>query len=168
MGRKLHYLYNNAQLTILVVLRVIIGWYFLYEGLAKVFTPNWTAYGYLMDSKGIFSSLFTTIAENPNLLAISDTLNTYGLIIIGLLLILGLFEKVGYIGAVALLLLYYIAHPPLLNVEYLLPSEGSYLWVDRNLIMLFTVVVLYLFPTAHIIGLDRMIYKRRVKEKVYV
>ncbi len=160
MNHRLQKQYSNFQLTSLVVLRVLIGWYFLYEGLAKVFTPNWTAYGYLIDSKGLFSSLFTTIAENPNLLAISDTLNIYGLVIIGLLLILGLFEKVGYLGAAALLLLYYLAHPPLLNVEYLFPSEGSYLWVDRNLIMLASVVVLLAFPTAKRIGLDRLIFKK--------
>lgn len=54
MNNKIHYSYSNIQLTFLVILRVLIGWYFLYEGLAKVFTPNWTAFGYLIDSKGIF------------------------------------------------------------------------------------------------------------------
>ncbi|MDD4697411.1 MAG: DoxX family membrane protein, partial [Fermentimonas sp.] len=136
------------------------GWYFLYEGLAKVFTPNWTAYGYLVDSKGLFSPIFRSIAENPDILAISDFINIWGLVIIGLLLILGLFEKLGYIGAAALLVLYYLAHPPLLNVEYLFPTEGSYLWVDKNLIMLFTVIVLYLFPTAKVIGIDRLIFNK--------
>ena len=64
MNNKIHYSYSNIQLTFLVILRVLIGWYFLYEGLAKVFTPNWTAFGYLIDSKGIFSPIFTAIAEN--------------------------------------------------------------------------------------------------------
>ena len=160
MNNKLRYPYNNIQLTFVVILRVLIGWFFLYEGLAKVFTPNWTAYGYLVDSKGLFSPIFRSIAENPDILAISDFINIWGLVIIGLLLILGLFEKLGYIGAAALLVLYYLAHPPLLNVEYLFPTEGSYLWVDKNLIMLFTVIVLYLFPTAKVIGIDRLIFNK--------
>lgn len=160
MNNKLRYPYNNIQLTFVVILRVLIGWYFLYEGLAKVFTPNWTAYGYLVDSKGLFSPIFRSIAENPDILAISDFINIWGLVIIGLLLILGLFEKLGYIGAAALLVLYYLAHPPLLNVEYIFPTEGSYLWVDKNLIMLFTVIVLYLFPTAKVIGIDRLIFNK--------
>lgn len=164
MNDKLYYPYKNNQLTFLVILRMLIGWYFLYEGLAKIFSPNWTAYAYLTDSKGLFSPLFKALTENPDLLAISDFLNIWGLTIIGLLLILGLFEKLGYIGAGALLLMYYLAHPPLLNVEYILPSEGSYLWVDRNLIMLFTVIVLYLFPTGKKIGIDRFIFnKQKVK-----
>lgn len=159
MNNKL-YPYSNTQLTFLVISRMLIGWYFLYEGLAKVFTPNWTAYGYLTDSQGLFGPLFRALAENPNLLAISDFINIWGLTIIGLLLILGLFEKLGYLGAGALIILYFLAHPPLLNVDYIFPTEGSYLWVDKNLIMLFTVIILYLFPTAKKIGMDRFIFKK--------
>ncbi len=144
----------------LVTLRVLIGWYFLYEGLTKILSPNWTSYGYLMDSKGLFAPLFTMIAENPAMLAVVDNLNIYGLTLIGILLILGLFERISYIGAAVLLMLYYISHPPLLTAEYLFPTEGSYLWVDKNMIMLATVITLFYFPTSRIIGLDRAIFKR--------
>lgn len=161
MNTNSNYAYTNTQLSWLVVLRVLIGWFFLYEGLAKILTPNWTSYGYLMDSKGFFSPLFTMLAQNSSLMIITDFINIYGLTIIGLLLILGLFERVGYVGAAILLLLYYLSHPPLLNVEYLLPSEGTTLWVDKNFIMLVSVIVLYLFPTSRIIGLDRAIFKDR-------
>lgn len=153
--------YSNFQLTILVLLRVGTGWYFLYEGLSKVFTPNWTAYGYLIDSKGLFAPIFKSIANNPGLMAFADTINIYGLVIIGLLLILGLFEKLGYVAAALLVLLYYLSHPPLLNVEYLFPTEGSYLWVDRNLLMFISIIALYAFPTAKRIGLDRLIFNKR-------
>lgn len=157
--KKSLFAYSNAQLYSLVTLRVLIGWYFLYEGLAKVFTPNWTSYGYLIDSKGIFAPVFNAIANNHNLLSIIDFINIWGLVVIGLLLILGLFEKLGYIGAAALITLYYIAHPPLLYADYLFPTEGSYLWVDKNLIMLATIVTLFLFPTGRKIGLDKLIFK---------
>ena len=84
MNKGYGYAYTNAQLSWLVVLRVLIGWFFLYEGLAKIFSPNWTSYGYLMDSKGLFSPLFTMIAESQSLIAIADFINIYGLTIIGL------------------------------------------------------------------------------------
>jgi len=104
--------YTKTQLVLLVILRVLIGWYFLYEGLSKVFAPNWSAYGYLMDSKGIFASLFTAIAENPTLLSIANFANIYGLILIGLSLILGLFANVGQIGAIFfwLFIIFHIRH----------------------------------------------------------
>jgi DoxX. len=152
--------YSSTRLFWLVALRVLIGWYFLYEGLAKAFTPNWTAYGYLMDSQGMFAPIFRFIAENPTMMVVADLINVWGLIIIGLMLILGLFEKAGYVGAACLLVLYYLSHPPLLNVEYILRPEGSYLWVDKNLIMLAATILLYYFPTSGRIGLDKIIFKK--------
>ena len=160
MKRNTNNNYSNIQLFWLVSLRVLIGWYFLYEGLAKVFSPKWTAYGYLMDSQGLFAPLFRRIAENPALMSAADFINIWGLTVIGLLLIIGLFEKAGYIGAALLLTLYYLSHPPLLNVEYILRPEGSYLWVDKNLIMLAATILLFCFPTSVKIGLDRIIYKK--------
>lgn len=155
--------YTKTQLVLLVILRVLIGWYFLYEGLSKIFAPNWSAYGYLMDSKGIFASLFTAIAENPTLLSIANFANIYGLILIGLSLILGLFANIGQIGAIFFLALYYLSHPPLINATYILPAEGSYLWVDKNLIMMSALLVLIVFPNSVHIGLDRFFEKNSTK-----
>lgn len=152
--------YSKLQRYALFILRILIGWYFLYEGLAKVFTPNWSAYGYLIDSKGIFASLFMRLAENPVLLEATNFINIWGLTIVGLILILGLFTNIGYIGAMIFLLLYYLSHPPLLFAEYILPTEGSYLWVDKNLILLATVAVLMLFPASRAIGFESLLFRK--------
>jgi thiosulfate dehydrogenase [quinone] large subunit len=151
--------YSKPQLISLVTLRVVIGWYFLYEGLAKVFSPNWTSYGYLMDSEGAFASIFKEMAMNPTMTQIADILNIYGLIVIGLCLIVGAFSKLAKLGAMGLLAMYYLSHPPLLDVNYILRPEGSYLWIDKNTIAFFALVVLLYFPTSKQIGLDRYIFK---------
>lgn len=151
--------YSKPQLISLVTLRVVIGWYFLYEGLAKVFSPNWTSYGYLMDSEGAFASIFKEMAMNPTMTQIADILNIYGLIVIGLCLIVGAFSKLAKLGAMGLLAMYYLSHPPLLDVHYILRPEGSYLWIDKNTIAFFALVVLLYFPTSKQIGLDRYIFK---------
>lgn len=151
--------YSKPQLISLVTLRVVIGWYFLYEGLAKVFSPNWTSYGYLMDSEGAFASIFKEMAMNPTMTQIADILNIYGLIVIGLCLIVGAFSKLAKLGAMGLLAMYYLSHPPLLDVHYILRPEGSYLWIDKNTIAFFALVVLLYFPTSKEIGLDRYIFK---------
>ena len=156
--------YSKPQLISLVTLRVVIGWYFLYEGLAKVFSPNWTSYGYLMDSEGAFASIFKEMAMNPTMTQIADILNIYGLIVIGLCLIVGAFSKLAKLGAMGLLAMYYLSHPPLLDVNYILRPEGSYLWIDKNTIAFFALVVLLYFPTSKQIGLDRYIFKLK-KEK---
>lgn len=155
--RSKNIFYTNGQLTLLVILRMLIGWHFLYEGVVKLWNPNWSAGGYLLDSKGAFSGLFYAMAGNPGILKVVDFLNVWGLIFIGLALILGLFTRLATIGGIVLLAFYYLSHPALIGVKYALPSEGSYLLVNKNLIELFALAVLFVFPTGKIIGLDRLI-----------
>lgn len=157
--------YSHPQLYALVALRTLIGWYFLYEGLIKFFNPNWTSFGYLKDSKGLFTFFFEFLTKHEWLMSIVDIINVYGLIAIGLFLILGFFARTASFGAIALLGMYYLSHPPLIAVNYMLPPEGSYLWVDKNLIMLCAVVVLILFPTSKRIGLDRLAFHKKSKNK---
>lgn len=156
--------YTRPQLIGLVALRILIGWYFLYEGLVKVLNPHWTSLGYLKDSKGLFAPFFKFLTEHEVIMNIVDTINIYGLVIIGLFLILGCFVRFAGLGAIALLGLYYLSHPPLLDVSYMLPTEGSYLWIDKNLIMMCAIVVLILFPTSKHIGLDRIIFRKKSRK----
>ena len=151
--------YSSRQLTLLVSLRVLIGWHFLYEGLTKIMNPDWSSIGFLLDSKGPFAELFYSLANNPGVLNAVDFLNVYGLIAIGLGLILGAFSRVALIGGMVLLTFYYLSHPPFVGISFDAPTEGKYLWVNKNLIELFALAVLYVFPTSKIIGLDRLFCK---------
>ena len=153
--------YSNAQLSMLVVLRVLIGWHFLYEGFVKLLNPNWSSVGYLLDSEGFLSGFFETIASNPNSLAVADFLNMWGLIAIGLGLMLGCLTRVAIISGITLLAFYYLSHPPFIGLKYSMPTEGSYLIVNKILIELFALIVLYLFPSSRQIGLDKFLFKAK-------
>ena len=72
--------YNQLQLIALTTLRVLIGWHFLYEGLAKLLKGTWSAKGFLMQSKWIFAPIFKEIADSPGLLNVVDQLNMWGLV----------------------------------------------------------------------------------------
>ena len=100
------------------------------------------------------------MASQAELLKVIDFLNIWGLILIGLSLILGLFTKVGLWSGVALLGMYFLSHPPFIGVEYGLPSEGSYLLVNKTLIEMVAMIVLVYFPTGKYIGIDRLICKK--------
>lgn len=152
---------NKSQLFWLVSLRVIIGWHFLYEGMVKLFNPNWSSIGYLLDSQGWFKEIFYWMASNPTILNTIDFLNVWGLIAIGLGLILGLFTRVALCGGIALLLMYYLSHPPFIGLMYGMPTEGSYLFVNKTLIELVALAVLWVFPANRIIGLDRLIFRKK-------
>jgi uncharacterized membrane protein YphA (DoxX/SURF4 family) len=155
--------YSNAQLTVLILLRLTIGWHFLYEGIAKLFTPNWSSASYLDSSRWILRDVFNWIASNPSVLKAVDFLNTWGLILIGLGLLFGVLSRVASISGMVLLLLYYIAHPPFIGSGFGAPTEGHYLIVDKVLIELLALAVLTIFPTSSIAGLRQlvMMFERR-------
>lgn len=155
--------YTSMQLFWLVALRILIGWHFLYEGLVKVANPNWSSAGYLMDSHGLLEGFFQSMAMNQSVLMVVDFINMWGLVAIGLGLILGCFSMIALSGGIILLLFYYFSHPPFVGLKYGLPMEGSYLVVNKNLIELAAMVVLLLFPTSKIVGIDRLILKRKNK-----
>jgi thiosulfate dehydrogenase [quinone] large subunit len=154
--------YGNFQLTALVALRMLIGWHFFYEGLAKLLNPYWTSAGYLSESKWWFSDLFISLAASPGALGVVDFLNTWGLIAIGVGLMLGLLTRGVTIAGIVLLVLYYIAAPPFVGYVYAMPSEGAYLVVNKVLIELAAMLVLLAFPTGTIVGLDRLIFWKRI------
>ncbi|MBE0460905.1 MAG: DoxX family membrane protein [Candidatus Aminicenantes bacterium] len=153
--------YTNIQLTALVLLRVLIGWHFLYEGLVKLFNPYWTSAGYLLDSKWIFSGLFKSIVASQTALKIVDFLNVWGLIAIGLGLMVGCLARAATIAGIVLLLFYYLCNPPFIGYTYTAPTEGSYLMVNKNLVEMCALFVLAVFPNSKLIGLDRLIFRKK-------
>jgi thiosulfate dehydrogenase [quinone] large subunit len=153
--------YTNAQLSWLVILRIAIGWHFLYEGLVKLMNPNWSSVGFLLDSGGFLGSFFQSLTNNPTSLAVIDQLNIWGLILIGLGLILGLLARPACVFGIVLLAGYYLSHPPFSGIRYAVPSEGSYLIVNKNLIELISLAVLFVFPSSRYIGIDRLIFGRK-------
>jgi thiosulfate dehydrogenase (quinone) large subunit len=153
--------YSDWQIFSLTFLRVLIGWHFLYEGLMKLYTPGWTAKSYLEGSVGPFSSIFKALTTNPTILTIVDYLNEWGLVIIGLGLFIGLFEKPLKLAGILLLLLYYLAYPPFPGLTVNAAVEGSYWIVNKNLIEMAALLALFFFPSSHITGIDKFIFKSK-------
>lgn len=156
---------TGARLTGLVILRVLIGWHFLYEGLAKLINPYWSSAGYLSEAQWIFAGLFKIILSSPAVLSVVDFLNIWGLILIGLGLITGLLARPAAVAGMVLLALYYLANPPFIGYTYSAPSEGNYLFVNKNLVELAALWVLAVFPTGRVIGLDRLVSVCRLRRK---
>ncbi|MCE4562772.1 DoxX family membrane protein [Maribellus sp. CM-23] len=153
--------YSNLQLTTLVVLRFLVGWHILYEGIAKLLNPQWTSAGFLKESKWILSGFADWVMSNSGILATVDFLNTWGLIAIGLGLLLGIFSRVAAISGAVLVFVYYLNAPPLTGLEYSLPTDGNNLIVNKTLIEAGALCVLALFPTSKIFGLDAWLLKRK-------
>jgi len=154
---------TTVQRYALVILRIFIGWHFLYEGVIKAYNPAWTAKGYLL-SASILKPFFTWLASD-SMISVIDTLNIAGLIIVGISLMAGIKVKWGCLAGIALLLLYYLAHPPFPGLPQG-PSEGSYWIVNKNLVEMAALFVIYLFPLANVFGLEILFSKRNVKTAI--
>ena len=150
--------FSRWPMIAITVLRVAIGWHFLYEGIAKLSSPSWTAAGYLKQARGPFADLFKSLAAQPNLLASSDLITMWGLSLVGVLLILGLFTKLASLGGIGFIVLFYLANPPFVGYFYSIPSEGSYLIVNKNLVELCALVVILVTGSGRFAGLDLILH----------
>ncbi len=150
---------------VLLCLRLAIGWQLLYEGLAKLLMPDWTSAPYLLLSRGFFQNFFHWLGSSPGLVGAVDFLNTWGLTLIGLALILGCLTRLASGFGVALLALYYLAQMPLIRTDYRVPVEGHYLLVNKNLVELLVLVVFLFVPAGALWGLDRLLRDRRARKK---
>jgi len=152
---------NKMVQWLLTIVRIVIGWHFLYEGISKIMTAGWSSAPYLAGSKWIFAPLFTAMANNPSIVAAVDFINIWGMILVGLGLILGLFTRWASLGGALMLFFYFVAYPPVPGYMFGVPAEGSYLWVNRNLIELFALSLFIFLSTAYHFSLDRLIAKWR-------
>jgi thiosulfate dehydrogenase [quinone] large subunit len=142
----------------ITVLRVFVGWHFLYEGIAKLTSPSWSAVGYMKASRGPFASVFKHLASQPNLLDNVNLITMYGLTIVGVLLILGLFTRLASLAGIGFILLFYLCNPPFVGYFYSIPTEGSYLIVNKNLVELCALVVIFATGSGRFAGLDRIVH----------
>ncbi len=157
--------FTNLQLTALIILRFFIGWHLLYEGFSKITNPGWSSAGFLQESQWIMSGIANWITSDQEILAIVDFLNTWGLIVIGISLILGLFSQMAAIFGAVLLLIYYLNSPPLTGLEYSVPTEGNNLIINKTLIEAVALFVLAMFPTSKFIGLDLLVGKMKRRNR---
>lgn len=132
----------GKQMTILVtLLRVAIGWHFLYEGLVKIISGNWSAESYLLGTSGFLSGFYHAIANSPFLLKAADLLNMYGLFLIGIALFLGFFVRIAAWSGALLVVLYYFAYPPF-GSSLLDLSEGHIFIVNRLFIEAVALIII--------------------------
>jgi uncharacterized membrane protein YphA (DoxX/SURF4 family) len=138
---------SKMKPILLLLIRVTVGWHFLYEGLIKLFSPEWSSAGYLEGSYGFLSGFYHSIAANASILGFVNFVNIWGLILIGAGLFLGIFVNISAISGMILLTLYYFAYPPFgthLNVVH----EGHYWFVDRNLMEIVVLGFICYFPSS--------------------
>ena len=158
---------KKYMVYITTILRILVGWYFLYEGAVKLLNPTWSARFYLLGSRWIFADVFHWMASSAGIMAVVDFLNTWGLILIGLSLFVGLLTRWSSLAGALLMLFYFTAYPPIPGYTLGVVTEGSYLWVNKTLIEMMLLIVIAVLPSGYFFGIDRWI-KRWKEEKARV
>jgi thiosulfate dehydrogenase [quinone] large subunit len=103
------------------------------------------------------------VASQPYLLANADLITMWGLTIVGLLLILGLFTRLASLAGIGVSLLFYLCNPPCIGYFYSIPTEGSYLIVNKNLVELCALAVIFTTGSGRFAGLDRIVHALLVR-----
>ena len=160
---------SGLQQIALVLLRTLVGWHFAWEGFVKLWWPSWSrggwplprwsAAGFLQRATGPLADFFHTLGES-SWMPVLDVLIAVVLLLTGLSLMLGLFTRTGLTAAFVLLALSSVAAIPTLGVSG--PgAAGTSLCVNKNLVEAGAVLVLLVFRTGRIAGLDLLLADRR-------
>ncbi|PIZ46414.1 hypothetical protein COY32_03385 [candidate division WWE3 bacterium CG_4_10_14_0_2_um_filter_41_14] len=142
---------------LLLVVRVLMGWFFLYAGLSKVLNPEWTAAGFLSNAQ-TFPAVYGWFASSANIGWV-DFANSWGQTLIGLGLITGTFVQVASWAGILMMVLYYF---PSLNFPY---AGDHALLVDDHVLYILILVGLMQTKAGHFWGLDALIFKGAKKKK---
>lgn len=126
-------------------MRIALGWYFLYAGITKVLDPNWSAAGYLKGAK-LMPEFFTWLTT-PGVLPVVNFLNEWGLTLLGISLILGIFVRISAPLGMLLMALYYI---PL----GIWKPDAHSLIVDNHVIFILGLFVLFATHAGRFWGID--------------
>ena len=137
---------TQYQKIFLFLLRISLGFLFLYAGFTKVIDPAWSAAGYLKGAT-TFSGFYQWLAS-PEILPFTNFLNEWGLTLIGIALILGVFVRLSAVLGAGMMILYYF---PVLNFP--LVGEHGYL-VDEHIIYAFALLLLGSLKAGRVMGLE--------------
>jgi uncharacterized membrane protein YphA (DoxX/SURF4 family) len=95
--------------------------------------------------------------EDTRMLDIADRTVAWGLTLAGLGLLLGCFSRLSCLVGAALLLLFYLALPPLPGLPDNPMAEGKYLFVNKNLIEALALLALATTASGRWLGVDGLL-----------
>lgn len=124
-----------------------------YAGITKVLDSTWSAQGYIANAKS-FVWLYELLLH-PTILPIVNFLNAWGLTLLGVSLILGLFVRWSTLPGVVLMFLYYTA-----ALDFPYPNSHSFI-VDEHIVYAVVLLLFYSYRVGEVWGLDRIIFHKK-------
>lgn len=138
---------SSTEKGLVLFFRLAMGWTFLYAASHQVFVPGWSVGGFLEHTK-TFNGFFAPLAA-PGIVDVISFLVSYGHLLIGLSLILGLMVRISSIFGVLLMILYWMAH---MDWPYI--SNTNNFIIDFHIVYAGVLVYLIVKQAGHVWGLD--------------
>lgn len=132
--------------AIIFLLRILVGWTFLYAGSWQVM-QNYDAAGFLGHVK-TFHDFFANFAT-PTVLPYTNFLMKWGHLLIGLSLVSGLMVRISGPFGILLMITYYFAH-----MDWPFIENHLSLFVDFHLVFAVVIAFLIAHRAGHVWGLD--------------
>jgi len=138
---------STFEKTLVLYLRFLMAWTFLYAASHQVFVPSFTVVGFLKTTKTFHDqfAFFTT----PTMAPITTFLVEYGHLAIGLSLLTGLMVRVSAAFGVLLMGIYWMAH-----MEWPFVENTNNLIFDYHAVYAGVLVYLIYKHAGHVFGLD--------------
>ncbi|MBX4198353.1 DoxX family membrane protein [Candidatus Parcubacteria bacterium] len=144
---------SKANKLVLILLRISVGWFFLYEGIISILDSQWTLLPFIKDAR-TFPEFYSYISQ-PELLPYLSFIAKGLFILIGALLIAGFFVRLGAFLGILLMLFFYF---PLLSFPYVHPSHYI---VDYHFVMIMVLLHLFVARAGEVFGLGSMFHFSR-------
>lgn len=126
-----------------LALRFVVGAMFFLGAWKKV-TSDWSASAYLLSANGPFADWFHSLAGN----GLIDTVNAWGMLLLGIALILGLCVRPAAILGAVLMVLYYLAH--------FVANTANGL-IDEHIILIAVLLLFAAGGAGHAFGLNAVV-----------
>jgi len=138
---------TTIERGILLLLRLALGWTFLFAASHQVFVADFSIVGFLNSTK-TFHALFQPLT-GPVIAPIVSFLVAYGHLLIGLSLVSGLMVRVSAAFGIIIMLVYWMAH-----MDFPFISDSNNFLVDFHIIDALVLGLLIATRAGHIWGLD--------------
>ena len=143
----------STERRLVFLLRIAMGWFFLYAASHQVFVPGWSVTEFLSQTK-TFHFLFAPLTA-PSIAPFVSFLVEYGHLLIGLSLLFGLFTRIGATAGILLMFLYWLAH---MDFPYI--TDKNSLLVDMHVMFGLVLGLLIVKQAGHVWGLDGWLSKQ--------
>lgn len=88
----------------------------------------------------------------------ADWTTRWGVFLVGVCLLLGLFSRIASLAGTGFLLLFFLSMPPLPGLPDNPRVEGTYLYINKNFLEMLALLTLATVPTGRWVGLDGLLY----------